>query len=47
MRTEKDTQNICIATNDIKSLQDFKRGILPKEDEYKLKGLALEVGRRV
>ena len=36
---------IFLATNDIKTLMDYKRGIIPKDDEYKLKGLAAAVGR--
>lgn len=36
---------IFLATNDIKTLMDYKRGIIPKDDEYKLKGLAAAGGK--
>lgn len=36
---------IFLATNDIKTLMDYKRGIIPKDDEYKLKGLAAVGGK--
>lgn len=37
MNYELKTHNLFITTNDLKDLIDFKRGILPEDDEYKVR----------